>query len=115
MDSPTKSVAGDEEHTVSRPMSRDEASHEDVAFGPQSAAQEPHSQPRTPEPQSKQQTHRASTPSTPGTLAPFEWADFEARYESALRDADEQEKEILKEAEGLSKVGIHGYWCSSAH
>jgi hypothetical protein len=44
------------------------------------------------------------TPNPPAVLGPFDWDDFEARYEKALMDADEQEREILKEAEGLAKV-----------
>lgn len=64
----------------------------------------PQTEKRTPEPQADQQSAESDTPSTPGHLAPFDWDDFEARYEKALREADEHEREILKEAEGLSKV-----------
>jgi hypothetical protein len=67
-----------------------------------------HSDTKTPEPRPDQQAAVANTPSTPGTLAPFDWSDFEARYERALQEADEQEKSILREAEGLAKV------CSTA-
>jgi glycyl-tRNA synthetase alpha subunit len=44
------------------------------------------------------------SPSTPGHLAPFDWDEFEARYEEALADADRQEQELLKEFEDLVKV-----------
>ncbi|RGP76235.1 hypothetical protein FLONG3_5363 [Fusarium longipes] len=58
---------------------------------------------RTPEPQVDRQTNNVDPPGTPGVLEPFDWDEFEARYEAALRDADEQEREILKEADALSK------------
>jgi hypothetical protein len=44
------------------------------------------------------------SPSTPGHLAPFDWEDFEARYEEALAEADGQEQAVLKEFEELVKV-----------
>ena len=58
----------------------------------------------TPEPLNELQRAESDTPSTPGHLLPFDWDDFEARYEAALREADENEREILKEADSLSKV-----------
>lgn len=63
-----------------------------------------HHDAKTPEPGVDQQPARSDTPSSPGTLASFDWEDFEARYDKALRDADEQEEEILKQAGALSKV-----------
>lgn len=42
----------------------------------------------------------------PDTPEPFDWDDFERRFEQALRDADENEKQILKEVESLSMVCI---------
>jgi hypothetical protein len=45
------------------------------------------------------------SPSTPGHLVPFDWDEFEARYEEALADADRDEQELLKEFEDLVKVG----------
>ncbi|GJN70367.1 hypothetical protein PLICBS_004422 [Purpureocillium lilacinum] len=57
----------------------------------------------TPEPLNELQRAESDTPSTPGHLLPFDWDDFEARYEAALREADENEREILKEADSLSK------------
>nr|WOD46670.1 hypothetical protein [Trichoderma atroviride] len=52
------------------------------------------------------------TPNPPAVLGPFDWDDFEARYEKALMDADEQEREILKEAESLAKY--FQVWSSAA-
>lgn len=64
---------------------------------------------KTPEPRfSKERInnqHLAErSPSTPGHLAPFDWEDFETRYEQALRDATEREVEHLEEFENLVKV-----------
>lgn len=67
---------------------------------------------KTPEPRRDQPPANAGTPSTPGTLTSFDWRDFEARYEKALSDADESEREILKEAENLSKY--FKVWASAA-
>ncbi|KAF5658315.1 hypothetical protein FHETE_9969 [Fusarium heterosporum] len=64
----------------------------------------PHANSRTPEPQIDRQASNSDSPDTPGVLDSFDWDEFEARYEAALRDADEQEREILKEADVLSKV-----------
>ena len=44
------------------------------------------------------------SPSTPGHLAPFDWDEFEARYEAALADADRHEQELLREFDDLVKV-----------
>lgn len=65
---------------------------------------------KTPEPrQSKERMNGQKemaerSPSTPGHLAPFDWDEFEARYEEALAEADSQEQELLKEFEELVKV-----------
>lgn len=48
----------------------------------------------------------ASFQEGPSILERFDWEDFEARYEQALLEANEQEQSILKEAEALSKVRI---------
>ena len=45
-----------------------------------------------------------SSPSTPGHIAPFDWDDFELRYQKALDEVDEHEKELLDEFHGLVKV-----------
>lgn len=60
---------------------------------------------QTPEPPlSDQQNGTTTSPGTPSELPDFDWEDFEARFDKALREADEAEREILKEATGLSKV-----------
>lgn len=64
----------------------------------------PHANRRTPEPQDDRQPNNPDPPDTPGVLEPFNWDEFEARYEAALQEADEREQEILKEADALSKV-----------
>ena len=46
----------------------------------------------------------ASSPSTPGHIVPFDWDDFEMRYQKALDEADEHEKELLDEFDHLVKV-----------
>lgn len=70
---------------------------------------------KTPEPGVDQQPVRSDTPSSPATLASFDWEDFEARYDKALRDADEQEEEILKQAGALSKYFKVWAAAASAH
>ncbi|KAF5002174.1 hypothetical protein FGRMN_550 [Fusarium graminum] len=72
----------------------------------------PHANSRTPEPQIDRQASNSDSPDTPGVLDSFDWDEFEARYEAALRDADEQEREILKEADVLSKY--FKVWASAA-
>ncbi|MBE3047024.1 hypothetical protein IMZ48_31760 [Candidatus Bathyarchaeota archaeon] len=64
----------------------------------------------TPEPRPEQlamNNHLSqTTPGTPGLLPPFDWEDFQDRYEKALADADEEERAVLKEFEDLSKVSF---------
>ncbi|KAM0192607.1 hypothetical protein ACHAPI_008191 [Fusarium lateritium] len=75
----------------------------------------PHANSRTPEPQVDRQASNSDIPDTPGVLEPFDWDEYEARYEAALRDADEQEREILKEADALSKYFKVWAAAASAH
>ncbi|KAG9507895.1 hypothetical protein J7337_001451 [Fusarium musae] len=63
----------------------------------------PHANRTTPEPQDDRHANNSDLPDTPGVLEPFDWDEFEARYEAALQEADEREREILKEADALSK------------
>ncbi|AEO54095.1 hypothetical protein MYCTH_2296236 [Thermothelomyces thermophilus ATCC 42464] len=76
------------------------------------------SQLKTPEPRlSKERMNghkdgAERSPSTPGYLAPFDWEEFEARYEEALADADRQERELLQEFEDLVK--FFNVWASAA-
>ncbi|KAM4058514.1 hypothetical protein HRG_006522 [Hirsutella rhossiliensis] len=74
-----------------------------------------HTETKTPEPQDDQHSPNSDTSSTPGHLAPFDWDDFEARYEKALREADAHERETLKEAEHLSKYFQAWASAASAH
>lgn len=72
---------------------------------------------KTPDLSAEQQNGRL-TPNPPAVLGPFDWDEFEARYEKALVDADEQEREILKEAESLAKVrrvASFGYYLSTCY
>jgi hypothetical protein len=68
---------------------------------------------KTPEPKTsndRMNGHKDNTdrsPSTPGHLAPFDWDEFEGRYEQALAEANDQEKELLEEFERLVKVCPH--------
>ncbi|KAF4974143.1 hypothetical protein FZEAL_8908 [Fusarium zealandicum] len=71
----------------------------------------PHTKTKTPEPHGEQQAS-PGTPDTPGVLEPFDWDEFEARYEAALHDADEHDREIMKQAEALSKY--FKVWASAA-
>lgn len=64
---------------------------------------------KTPDPHQDRVERVSSTPSSPGAPSPFDWDDFERRYEEALREADEKEREILREAESLSRVSFVSY------
>ncbi|KAF4464765.1 hypothetical protein FALBO_8389 [Fusarium albosuccineum] len=87
------------------------ASSQDTAMS--NPQKRPYANSKTPEPPhvESQATH-SDAPDTPGNLEPFDWDEFEARYESALHHADEQERGILKEAEALSKY--FKVWASAA-
>ncbi|EOO00752.1 hypothetical protein UCRPA7_3649 [Phaeoacremonium minimum UCRPA7] len=73
---------------------------------------------RTPEPQMQQDRANGNkidterSPSTPGHLAPFDWEEFESRYEQALSDANQQEQDLLGEFERLVKY--FNVWASAA-
>ncbi|RYP11155.1 hypothetical protein DL764_000226 [Monosporascus ibericus] len=72
---------------------------------------------RTPELQ-KRQSQKLEVPRSPnseGQLAPFDWDEFEARYEKALNEADEREKELLDEFDRLVKYFNAWASASSAH
>ncbi|KAG5929603.1 hypothetical protein E4U42_005308 [Claviceps africana] len=51
----------------------------------------------------------------PAEVPPFDWEQFEARYESALKEADEEERDILQEAQSLSKYFQTWAAAASAH
>ncbi|KAL2021445.1 hypothetical protein VTK56DRAFT_7198 [Thermocarpiscus australiensis] len=64
------------------------------------------------EPINGQKQAAERSPSTPGHLAPFDWDEFEARYEAALAEANLHEQELLKEFENL--VRFFNVWASAA-
>jgi hypothetical protein len=70
---------------------------------------------KTPEP-SKERTNGQKdmerSPSTPGHLAPFDWDEFEARYEEALTKANGDEQKLLDEFEELIKY--FNVWAAAA-
>lgn len=55
---------------------------------------------KTPE----RQADAVSGASTPDQVAAFDWADFEARYQKALGEAEEDEGQIIRQAESLARV-----------
>ncbi|OTB05626.1 hypothetical protein M426DRAFT_319614 [Hypoxylon sp. CI-4A] len=67
-------------------------------------------QTRTPSPQ-KRRSNKSEMQS-PGHLAEFNWADFESRYEKALEETDEKEKQLLEEFESLVKY--FNVWASAS-
>lgn len=92
MASPDKSHSGDEGKKQSQPQ-------EDAV-----RSTTPPPLAKTPEPELRLEDLVQDTPPSPEEPVSFDWDDFERRYEQALRDADAQEREILKESESLSKV-----------
>jgi len=73
---------------------------------------------KTPEPRdfkdriNSQKDLAERSPSTPGHLAPFDWDEFEARFEEALAKANDDEQELLDEFENLIKY--FNVWASAA-
>ncbi|KAK3394384.1 hypothetical protein B0H63DRAFT_517518 [Podospora didyma] len=73
---------------------------------------------RTPEPRGSKERMNGHkeiaerSPSTPGHLAPFDWEEFEGRYEEALAEANRHEQELLEEFEVLVKY--FNVWASAA-
>ncbi|KAK4181694.1 hypothetical protein QBC36DRAFT_39840 [Triangularia setosa] len=71
---------------------------------------------KTPEPRILKERSNGNiaerSPSTPGHLAPFDWEEFEARYQEALANANAEEQELLAEFENLIK--FFNVWASSA-
>jgi hypothetical protein len=61
---------------------------------------------RTPEPSQRrsQKVSGQPWPGSPGALAPFDWEDFENRYEKALTEADQKEADLVAEFEQLVQV-----------
>lgn len=70
----------------------------------------------TPEPAVDQAVHTSqTTPSTPGLLPPFDWDDFQCRYERALAEADGRERVVLDEFEQLSRYFRNWASASATH
>ncbi|KAH8682370.1 hypothetical protein BX600DRAFT_448374 [Xylariales sp. PMI_506] len=69
---------------------------------------------RTPEPKKRNSQHNSvqPSPSTPGRLAPFDWDDFEGRYQKALAESDQKETELFDEFDRLVKY--FNVWASAA-
>ncbi|KAI1451977.1 hypothetical protein F4805DRAFT_449297 [Annulohypoxylon moriforme] len=65
---------------------------------------------QTPDPQNRRSNR--SEMQSPGHLAAFDWEDFEDRYEKALQEADEQEKQLLEEFDSLVKY--FNVWASAS-
>jgi len=59
---------------------------------------------RSQTPETQKRSSNRSEMTSPGHLAPFDWEDFEDRYEKALQEADENERQMLEEFERLVKV-----------
>lgn len=99
--SPTKS-----QPQAKKPQQQEEEDAEDDAPLTQTRMSVDRRQTRTPELQQRrsQRVLVQPSPSTPGRIAPFDWDDFEARYQKALAEADEKEKAILEEFDQLVKV-----------
>ncbi|KAK7757913.1 hypothetical protein SLS62_000291 [Diatrype stigma] len=73
-------------------------------------------QTQTPELQKRlSQKEVQPSPNSPGRLVPFDWDEFEARYQKALDEADEQEKELLEEFDHLVRYFNAWASASSAH
>ncbi|KAI0109062.1 hypothetical protein GGR51DRAFT_512577 [Nemania sp. FL0031] len=72
-----------------------------------------HRRAQTPETQKRRSDRSEMT--SPGHLAPFDWEDFEDRYEKALQEADEKEKQMLEEFAQLVKYFNVWASASSAH
>ncbi|GAP84396.1 putative DNA double-strand break repair Rad50 ATPase [Rosellinia necatrix] len=72
--------------------------------------QHDHHRAQTPETQ-KRRNDRSEMPS-PGRLAPFDWEDFEDRYEKALQEAGEKERQMLEEFAQLVKY--FNVWASAS-
>lgn len=72
--------------------------------------QQRHRRAQTPETQRRRSDRSEMT--SPGHLAPFDWEDFEDRYEKALQEADEKEKQMLEEFAQLVKY--FNVWASAS-
>ncbi|KAK1757436.1 hypothetical protein QBC47DRAFT_156282 [Echria macrotheca] len=118
--SPKKPVSEKPESPVLPPQHVVSAASEKMAENQQQSKPEgSRSQVKTPEPRAATSKERIAqnnltdrSPSTPGHLAPFDWDDFEARYQEALGQADAQERELIEEFHGLVEYFV--VWAETA-
>ncbi|KAI1106207.1 hypothetical protein F4804DRAFT_301931 [Jackrogersella minutella] len=102
-------------HPQSQPQSPPRAQGPKVEHSQESAlmrhlSMERQRRTRTPSPQ-KRRSNRSEVQS-PGHLVAFDWENFEDRYEKALQEADEQEKQLLEEFDSLVKY--FNVWASAS-
>ncbi|KAK8016373.1 hypothetical protein PG993_014562 [Apiospora rasikravindrae] len=112
--SPTKSPIKSQVQVKPQQQEEEEEEEEEDAPVTQTRISVDRRQTRTPEP-TQRRSQRVSvqpSPSTPGRIAPFDWDDFEARYQKALSEADEKEKAILEEFDQLVKY--FNVWASAS-
>lgn len=72
--------------------------------------QQHHRRAQTPETQKRRSDRSEMT--SPGHLAPFDWEDFNDRYEKALQEADDKERQMLEEFGQLVKY--FNVWASAS-
>ncbi|KAK8072429.1 hypothetical protein PG996_005777 [Apiospora saccharicola] len=112
--SPTKSSV--KSQVQSQVQAKPQQQEDDVENAPLTQTRVPvdRRQTRTPEPKQRrsQRVSVQPSPSTPGRIAPFDWDDFEVRYQKALSEADEKEKAILEEFDQLVKY--FNVWASAS-
>ncbi|KAI1426790.1 hypothetical protein F5Y12DRAFT_741222 [Xylaria sp. FL1777] len=85
-------------------------SEEPVNGGQPRGYQQYHRRAQTPETQKRRSDRSEMT--SPGHLAPFDWDDFKDRYEKALQEADDKERQMLEEFGQLVKY--FNVWASAS-
>ncbi|KAK4454764.1 hypothetical protein QBC34DRAFT_140539 [Podospora aff. communis PSN243] len=122
--SPTKAVDGLFDEKPESPILPPQQDHRTISSLSLEKMEEhqgslPKSRPiKTPEPRASKDrinSHKdlaERSPSTPGHLAPFDWDEFETRFDEALTKANGDEQELLKEFENLVKY--FNVWASAA-
>ncbi|GAW16711.1 hypothetical protein ANO14919_061480 [Xylariales sp. No.14919] len=94
----------------SPPRSQTLKTEEMTNGGPARGHQQYRRRAQTPETQKRRSDRSEMT--SPGHLAPFDWEDFKDRYEKALQEADEKEKQMLEEFGQL--VNYFNVWASAS-
>jgi hypothetical protein len=114
MSSPPRSPANDSVGSYGSPGAEEQAGVDDTVTVSDVMRRQARAREDASEDQDSHQYSGTSSPSPPpADVPPFDWEDFEARYEKALQEADEEHKGIIKEAEALAKVRSHGSHSSS--